>query len=68
MRAYRYKMRMTTPVACDESLMRVRYGPEGTADNASAPAADAAGSDPASSGGTATTSDTDTASKGKQEL
>ena len=25
----RYEMRMTTPVACDESLLRVRYGPEG---------------------------------------
>ena len=63
-------MRMTTPVACDESLMRVRYGPEGTVSghNASAPAADAAGSDPASSSGTTTTSDTETASKGKQEL
>lgn len=63
-------MRMTTPVACDESLMRVRYGPEGmvSGDNASASVADPAGSDPASSSGTTTSSDTDTASKGKQEL
>eukprot|EP01043_Picozoa_sp_COSAG02_P042618 COSAG02_NODE_3636_length_6445_cov_4.961235_2_plen_62_part_00 len=61
-------MRMTTPAACDESLLRVRYGPEGPV------AADIAGvfeglkSGVAQDGDAATASDVGAQNKIKQEL
>lgn len=58
---------MSTPVACDESLMRVRYGPD-AGENASAAAVEAADGDPAPAGGADSTTSVDAQGTSKQEL
>jgi|EP01043_Picozoa_sp_COSAG02_P006508 hypothetical protein len=62
---YRYEMRMTTPAACDESLLRVRYGPDGPVAGGNLEGLD---SDTAPDGGDTTASDVDAQGKSKQEL
>ncbi len=56
---------MTTPAACDESLLRVRYGPDGPVAGGNLEGLD---SDTAPDGGDTTASDVDAQGKSKQEL
>lgn len=61
-------MRMTTPAACDESLFRVRYGPDGVVSDDRAAVPESLSNGTASGQKPATASDIDGGDKNKQDL